>query len=98
MRDAKPTMKTVTTVEAQEQFEQLIREVASGTTSLTIEEDGEPLAIVLPFDQVARRRAARERVMATLSEMQATANVSPEEAEELAREAVEAARAASSHS
>ena len=97
MRDTKATMKTVSKAEAQAQFEQLLREVASGRTSLTIEEDGEPVAIVLPFDQDARRRAARERVMATISEMQATASVSPEEAEELAQEAVAAARAASNH-
>ena len=98
MRETAPTMKIVTKAEAQQRFEQLLSEVASGMTSITIEEHGEPLAIVLPFDQDARRRAARARVMTTLSKMQATANVSPEEAENLAREAVEATRAASGHS
>lgn len=98
MRESKATMKTVTKAEVQQHFEQLIREVASGLTSLTIEEDGQPLAVVLPFDPDARRRAARGRVMTTLREMQATANVPPEEAEELAREAVEAVRVGAKHS
>lgn len=95
MSQPESTMKTVTKAEARRQFDQLISEVASGRTSLTIEEDGKPVAVVLPVDQDAQRRAARKRLMTTIREMQETANLSPEEAEELAREAVRAVRAAS---
>jgi prevent-host-death family protein len=77
-------MKTITKAKARQQFDQLLDEVARGKISLVIEDDGEPVAVVLSVDQAAQRRVARARVMKTIREMQEAANVSPEEAEALA--------------
>lgn len=90
-----PASKTVTKAEAQARFDEIIAQVAAGEVELTIEEDGRPIAMLVPFDLSARQRVARERIRLAFEEMQEAANLSPEEAEDLALEAVRAVRTGS---
>ena len=48
MRQSEPTMKTLTVEEAQQQFDQLVSEVAKGVTRVTISKDGEALVRMEP--------------------------------------------------
>lgn len=47
MSQSEATMKTISRDEAQEQFAELLRQVAAGETRVTIEEDGEPLVTMV---------------------------------------------------
>jgi PHD/YefM family antitoxin component YafN of YafNO toxin-antitoxin module len=91
MSDAALPVKTVDRSEFQAQVEQLLHEVTHEKIRLTIEEDGKPVAILTPAD-VDERERARGRFLDQVEEMQRRANLSEEEAERLADEAVRAAR------
>ena len=73
-----------------------MREAGAGKIHLTIVDEGEPVAAIMPLQSAREWEADRQRFFDTLREMQAAANLTPDEAEELAREAVEAARSQAS--
>lgn len=77
--------------EFRERFEQLLDQVTRDGTHLTIEEDGQPVAVLSPPES-EKRRQARTRFLKRVEQAQKRANLSAEEAESLADEAVRAAR------
>lgn len=83
--------KTVSREEAQDQFQELLDQVTRDKTPITIEVDGNPVAIMTPFEYYERRQA-RRRFLDMVERAQRRSNLSAEEADELAREAVESAR------
>jgi PHD/YefM family antitoxin component YafN of YafNO toxin-antitoxin module len=95
MSQANPAENTVNRTEFQEQVEKLLNEVTHEKIRLTIEEDGQPVAVLAPAEFDERRRA-RSRFLRQIEEMQRRANLSEEEAEQLALEAVQAVRSRSS--
>lgn len=92
MAQRNPQTRTVAAKEFDPQTRQLIKEAGQGKIHLTVEEDGEPVAVIMPLESAQEWSAARQRFFDSIREMQATANLTPEEADELAREAVEAVR------
>lgn len=61
-------------------------------TSVVLERDGEPVAAIVPIWQYRQWEADRERFFSTLQKMAEQADLSTEEAEALAAEAVAAVR------
>lgn len=91
MEQPTPIVMTVSRDEAERRFEELLRQVTNDKIQITIEEDGEPVAVVTPIDE-HRRRQARHRFLSKVEEIQKRMNLTAEEADELAREAVQAVR------
>ncbi|MDQ3927861.1 MAG: hypothetical protein M3328_01810 [Chloroflexota bacterium] len=85
--------RKVTVEEAKLNLGELLEELASGKGELLIQRDADSVFVVLPLDAYERKRLARESVARTLEEMGRTANLDPEEADKLAEEAVQWARA-----
>ena len=54
MTQTEPTMKTVNRDEAQQQFDQLINQVAQGKTRTLIEEDGQTVAALISAEDLKR--------------------------------------------
>ncbi|MDQ3704129.1 MAG: type II toxin-antitoxin system Phd/YefM family antitoxin [Chloroflexota bacterium] len=85
--------RKVTVEEAKRNLGELLAELASDKGELLIQQDADSVFVVLPLDAYDRKRLARERAAQTLEEMGRTANLDPEEADQLAEEAVRWARA-----
>ncbi len=92
MNQSNPAAKSVSSDEAQRRFEELLQQVTRDKIHLTIEENGTPVAILTPFEDHARREA-RRRFLGLVEEIQTRADLSADEADDLAREAVAAVRA-----
>ena len=86
------TTKTIAVSELDPETRQLVRDAGEGKIHLTIVDNGDPVAAIMPLQMAREWEAERQRFFDTLRDMQAAANLTPEEAEALAREAVEAAR------
>ncbi|HEY0068477.1 MAG TPA: hypothetical protein VGE04_00760 [Chloroflexia bacterium] len=85
-------LRRVTVDEAQRNLGELLDELTSGKGELLIEQDADSVFVVLPLDAYDRKRLARERVAEFMRIGAERANLSPEEADKLAAEAVEWAR------
>jgi PHD/YefM family antitoxin component YafN of YafNO toxin-antitoxin module len=83
----------VTVDEAKRNLEELLEELVAGDSELLIEQDEVSVFVVLPLDAYDRKRRAREAVAEFMRIGAERANLSPEEADKLAAEAVEWARA-----
>ncbi len=93
----KPTMtKSITTTMLDPAAQQLIKAAGEGKIRVIFEEDGKPVAAVMPLGSAQEWDTEREAFFETIREMQQSANLTPEEAEELALEAVKAVRAGAS--
>ena len=84
--------RKVTIDEAKRNLEELLEELAAGNGELLIEQDAASVFVVLPLDAYDRKRRAREAVAEIMRIGAERANLSPEEADKLAAEAVDWAR------
>jgi prevent-host-death family protein len=96
MAQVDPTTKTIAASDFEPQVRQLIKEAGRGKFHLTVVEDGEPVAVIMPLESAQAWAAERRRFFDSIREMRVAANLSAEEADELAREAVEAVRSRAS--
>lgn len=86
-----PATKTVSREDVQDHFDELLQQAARDNVYLTIEENGRPVAVLTPFD-LHERRQARKRFLEMVEEIQEQANLSADDADELALEAIRAIR------
>lgn len=84
--------KQIGTAEAGRQWRQIIDDVSGKDTHFVVEDDGKPVAAVVPMHVYERMRQERAEFFDGLREMAQRANLSPEEADALAEEAVQAIR------
>ena len=92
-----PTMtKSITTSTLDADLQQLIRAAGEGKIRMIFEEDGKPVAAVMPVLSAQTWEAERDAFFATFEETAKRADLSEEEAEELALEAVRAVRSGAS--
>ena len=84
--------KTVSAFEARRNFGKLLQEVAGRGDKIIIERHGEPAAVVVPVDVYRQWQQSREEFFDQMREMAEHADLSPEEADKLAEEAVAWAR------
>ena len=89
------TTQTVTRTQARDQFDQLLQQVAEGTTRTRIEENGEPLAGLVSAEELeflTRFSDLRERLQPLLDSWNAFQGEAPEEIEAEARRAIQEVR------
>jgi len=84
--------KAIPTTNLDTQTQQLIKQTGQGKLRVVFEEDGKPVAAVMPMS-AQEWEADRKRFFATIRQMQQTANLSEKEADNLALEAVKKVRA-----
>ena len=84
--------KMVGAFEARRQLGKILKDVAGKGDHYVVQYHGEPVAVVVPMALYSRWKQRRESFFDRLEQMAATAELSPAEAEELAAEAVAAAR------
>lgn len=84
--------KQIGAFEARRQFGQIMKDVSSKNTHYVVEYHGEPLVAVVPLRVHEEWERRRERFFDRLEAAAARANLSPEEADALAEQAVQAVR------
>ena len=87
--------KTIGAWQARREFGRILQQVAARGDRIVVERHGEPLAAVVPMEVYEQWKRGRERFFETLQRAARQANLSPEEADALAAEAVAAVRASS---
>lgn len=85
--------KTIAAFDARRQFGKVLRDVETRGHSFVVERHGEPVAAVVPLRLYEQWKRERNNFFALLHKAQQNANLSEEEAEALALEAVAAVRA-----
>lgn len=83
--------ETISAWQARRQFGRVLREVSRGTTFI-VESHGEPVAEVVPLPLKDAGAEVRRQLFAIMRQAGERSNLSPEEAERVALEAVEAVR------
>lgn len=87
--------RTIGVVEAGREFASIVQEVARGDNYVVESPQGEPVAALVPIELYEQlKKYERDKLRALIEEASQRANLSPEEAERLADEAVQAVRAA----
>ena len=86
------TEQTIASFEGGSYFEKLIGQVRLGR-KFVVEEEGKPVAAVVPLQIYNTWKKESKRFFTTMREAAKTANLSEEEADRLADEAVKAVRA-----
>ena len=86
--------KTIGAFEARRQFGSILQDVTARGDEFVVERHGEPVAALVPIELYERWKRQREEFFAQMHEIAARSNLTPEEADALATEAVQAARAA----
>ena len=84
--------KAIGAVEAGRSFEQILQDVATNGDRVVVEQEGEPVAAVIPIDMYNQWKKSRADFFARMREVSARANLTPEEADQIAAEAVAAVR------
>ncbi len=85
--------KIIGAFEARRQFGKVLQDVISKQGLYIVEKNGEPIAAVVPIATYNQMKRRREAFFERLQAAAAQANVSDEEAMQLAQEAVQAVRA-----
>jgi len=85
--------KTVGAFEIRRNFGKVLQNVAARGDKYIVERHGEPVAAVVPVELYEQWKRSRSRLFEQLRRAQENANLSPQEADALANEAVKAARA-----
>jgi prevent-host-death family protein len=85
--------KTIASFEARRQFGKVLRDVEVRGNSFVVERHGEPVAALVPLRIYEQWKREQDNFFALLDKAQQNANLSEEEAMELALEAVAAVRA-----
>ncbi len=86
--------KTVSAFEARRQFGKILQQVIAKGDAYVVEKHGEPVAAVVPLEVYEQWKRERTAFFEQVRQIQARVNLSPNEADELAEEAVQAVRAA----
>jgi prevent-host-death family protein len=84
--------KTIGAFEVRRQFGKVLQEVASKGDRFVVERHGEAIAAVVPIEVYQQWKRARGEFFDRLRAVADQARLSPQEADELACEAVEAVR------
>ena len=84
--------KTVPAFEARRQFGKMLQDVLSRGDKFVVERHGEPVAAVVPIEVYEQWKRSREAFFARLRDAAEKANMTPEEADALAEETVQAVR------
>jgi prevent-host-death family protein len=84
--------RTIEASESQMTIEEVIRDVVAKGDQIIVEQDGEPVAAVVPVELYRQWRHSRRAAGDMLRAMAERANMDPDEADELAAEAVRWAR------
>jgi prevent-host-death family protein len=84
--------KTVSAFEVRRGFGQMIQDILAHGDKFVVERHGTPVAVVVPVEVYEQWKQSREHFFEMLHIAQANAEMSEEEADELAAEAVRAAR------
>lgn len=85
-------VKQIGAFEARRQFGQILRDVSGKSTHYVVEYHGEPVAAVVPIHVHEQWERRRNAFFDRLEAAAGRANLSPEEADALAEEAVRAVR------
>ncbi len=88
--------KTVAAFDARRQFGKILQEILSRGDRFVVERHGEPVAAVVPIEVYEQWKRSRTAFFDRIRAASERANLSPEEAEALAEEAVRAVRSAES--
>lgn len=84
--------KTIGAFEARRNFGKVLQEVVANGDKVIVERHGEPVAVVVPVDVYRQWQRSRQTFFDKMQHMAEQADMSPEEADELAEEAVKWAR------
>jgi prevent-host-death family protein len=84
--------KTISAFEARRKFGKLLQGVAANGDIVVVERHGERVAAVVPIEDYERLQRSRKEFLDKIRATAERANMSPEEADELAAEAVRWAR------
>ena len=86
--------KTVAAFEARRRFGKILEEVSRSGSHFVIERHGEPIAAIVPLRVHEEWERRRREFFDQMREISERVNMSPEDADALAEEAVHAVRAA----
>ncbi len=86
--------KLVDAVEARRRLGEILRAVSADGDRYVVEDRGEAVAVVVPVDLYERWKRDRDEFFDDLERLGRRASLSPEEADEIAEEAVNAIRRA----
>ena len=92
LRETAAMEKTVGAFEARRQFGQILKDVSARDESYVIEYHGEPVAAVVPIELYTKWKQRRDAFFEHMRATAARANLSPEEADKLIEEAIQAVR------
>lgn len=84
--------KTVGAFEARRNFGKVLKGVEANKSKYIIEKNGEPVAALVPVNLYEQWKQSRETLVNKISRIQNIANLTPEVAEDLAKEAVKFVR------
>ncbi len=84
--------KTLSAFEVRRNFGKMLQDVAAKGDKIVVERHGEPVAVLVPLSVYEQWQCNRTRAYNALREIAERVNMSPEEADELAEEAVRWAR------
>ena len=84
--------KTIGAFEIRRNFGRVLQEVIARGDKYVVERHGDPVAVVVPVEVYEQWKRSRDRLFEQIRTAQERANLSPEEAEALAQEAVQAVR------
>ena len=86
--------KTIGAFEVRRQFGKMLNGILTNDDRFIVERHGEPVAVVVPISVYQQWKQAREQFFDKIEATARRANCTPEEADELARQAVAEVRAA----
>lgn len=86
--------KTIAACDARRQFGKILTDVLTHGDRFVVERDGQPVAAVVPIEVYEQCKKVRSVFFARARAAAQRANLSPDEADQLAEEAVRAMRAA----
>ena len=84
--------KTIRAFEARRNFGRILQDVVACGDKVIVERHGQPVAVVVPVEVYKQWQQKRQEFFDTMRIAAERANMSPEEADELAAEAVRWAR------
>ncbi|MCC7105038.1 MAG: type II toxin-antitoxin system Phd/YefM family antitoxin [Chloroflexi bacterium] len=87
--------KTVSAFQARRRFGKILEDVAGKGDAVVVERHGEAVAAVVPIDVYARWKRSRAEFFDRLRAIAESSNLTPEEADQLAQQAVQAVRTSS---
>ena len=84
--------KTIGAFEIRRNFGRVLQDVIARGDKYVVERHGDPVAVVVPVEVYEQWKRSRDRLFEQIRAARERANLSPEEAEALAQEAVQTVR------